>query len=94
VFIKKLLGKRFNSDIPILEGGIMAATDRQKDQVFLKQFSNQFHHNHDGSFMPNFQARTQSILDTVVLSEESVRKLLSEPDPSKQGGRTASQIQF
>jgi hypothetical protein len=84
VIIRKLLGQKFATGVPALEtkDGVFCS-DRQKCQLFLHQFMSKFHHDYDERVIPT---RTRSLIDSVQVSPQSIRKLLMNLDPSKQGG--------
>jgi sarcosine oxidase/L-pipecolate oxidase len=52
----------------------------------LRRFGVKFHHDHDVAFIPDFARQTNATLEDIVITPASVRKALSNLDPSKQGG--------
>jgi hypothetical protein len=74
--IKQLLGKKFSSGIPTLTCDD-SVLDKLKGEQFLKNVSSKFHHDHNELIIPNFPARTDAMIDNILISSANV---------SKQGG--------
>jgi hypothetical protein len=85
--IKKLLGKKFCTGIPILiSGNDTYSLCKEKCKIFLDSFQEKFHHNLDETIIPNFPSKCLNTLENILTTEDTVRKLLLDLNVSKQGG--------
>ena len=76
-YIKKLMGSKYSSNIPMLEhNGICAISDIDKSSLLLNKFLTKFRHTHDESTVPNCPLRTRAKLNSIEISLEAVRKVL------------------
>jgi hypothetical protein len=86
--LKQLLGKKFNNGVPTLQiDNIAIDCDREKSNNFLSKLASKFHHDWDVSEIPAFDNQTKAVIEVIRITPERVRKIISNLDVSKQGGK-------